>query len=443
MIAALADVAALLLLVVGLAVGIGGGFRVSTRVLRVSVMSPWLPLLMSAAVIAIRHVLAPRPTIAVRVGSWITRLTSLESWRAAWTPFVISRAGVLVVGVLALLTIGIRPDAPALRVSDNDLANLPLRWDAGWYMSVARVGYMWTARDVDRQQNIAFFPAFPMAMRVVGRLFGGSGVAYLYGGLAISHVAFLWALILLYQLARDDLGDPAAASASILLLAWYPFSVFHAAVYTESLFLLACLGAVLGFKRQQWMASILWGALAGLTRPNGCLLALTLATLVVAGVRSARPPGIRSIRIGSLAAVVAPVAGAATYWLFLWQFTGNPFQWSIQHAAWGRTFQGLAPLLTMHAHDVMNAVPALLALVASIPIGMRLGWAYAVFILSSLLPPLMVGGFMSSGRLTATLFPLFIWLGGLTRRSSTAVVLIFAMLQGLMAALFYTWRPPS
>jgi hypothetical protein len=141
--------------------------------------------------------------------------------------------------------------------------------------------------------------------------------------------------------------------------------------------------------------------------------------------------------------VVAPVAGAAIYWLFLWQFTGSPFQWSRQHEAWGRTFQGLPPLITPHADDAMNAVPALLALVASIPIGMRLGWAYAVFIVSSLLPPLMVGGFMSTGRLTATLFPLFIWLGALTRRSPTAVVLIFAMLQGLMAALFYTWRPPA
>jgi len=97
----------------------------------------------------------------------------------------------------------------------------------------------------------------------------------------------------------------------------------------------------------------------------------------------------------------------------------------------------------MHADDVMNAVPALLALVASIPIGMRLGWAYAVFILSNLLPPLMFGGFMSTGRLTATLFPLFIWLGAMTRRATWAVILIFAMLQGLIAVLFYTWRPPS
>ncbi len=440
-----ADIAALALAFVALAVAVGGGFRISAGVVRVSVMSPWLPLLLSAVVTAVRHALMPRPTLASRISDWMTRLTSLECWRASWAPFLISRASVLVVGVLALFTIGIRPDAPPLRVSDSDLVNLPLRWDAGWYMSVARIGYMWTPRDVGRQQNVAFFPAFPIAMRVMGRLFGSSGVAYLYGGLAISHVAFLWALLLLYQLARDDLGDAAAAAAGVTLLASYPFSVFHGAVYTESPFLLAVVGAVLAFKRERWVHACLWGALAGLTRPNGVLLSLTVGALAFSP-RPTRPQGeTRRVPVGGLAAILAPVAGAAIYWLFLWQFTGNPFQWSEQHEAWGRTFQGLEPLLNAHPFDVMNvmnAVPALLAVAASIPIAMRLGWAYSVFILSNLLPPLLVGGFMSTGRLTATLFPLFIWMGSLSRRNTTLVVLTFALLQGLMAALFYTWRGP-
>lgn len=440
-----ADIAVLALTFVALAVAVGGGFRVSAGFVRVSVMSPWLPLLLGAVVTAVRHALMPRPTLASRISDWMTRLTSLECWRASWAPFLISRAGVLVVGVLALFTIGIRPDAPPLRVSDSDLVNLPLRWDAGWYLSVARIGYMWTPRDVGRQQNVAFFPAFPMAMRVMGRLFGSSGVAYLYGGLAISHVAFLWALLLLYQLARDDLGDAPAAAAGVTLLASYPFSVFHGAVYTESLFLLAVIGAVLAFKRERWVHACLWGALAGLTRPNGVLLSLTVAALAFSPRRKGPQGEGRRVPVGGLAAILAPVAGATIYCLFLWQFTGNPFQWSEQHEAWGRTFQGLEPLLNAHPFDVMNvmnAVPALLALAASIPIGMRLGWAYAVFILSNLLPPLVVGGFMSTGRLTATLFPLFIWMGSLSRRNTTLVVLTFALLQGLMAALFYTWRGP-
>ena len=208
------------------------------------------------------------------------------------------------------------------------------------------------------------------------------------------------------------------------------------------MFLLAVIGAVLAFKRERWVHACLWGALAGLTRPNGVLLSLTVAALAFSP-RPKRPQGEgRRVPVGGLAAILAPIAGAAIYWLFLWQFTGNPFQWSEQHEAWGRTF-GLEPLLNVHAYDVMNAVPALLALAASIPIGMRLGWAYAVFILSNLLPPLMVGGFMSTGRLTATLFPLFIWMGSLSRRTPRGRRPDLCVLQGLIAVLFYTWRPPS
>jgi len=64
-----------------------------------------------------------------------------------------------------------------------------------------------------------------------------------------------------------------------------------------------------------------------------------------------------------------------------------------------------------------------------------------VFIVTNLVPPLLLGGVMSTGRFTATLFPLFIWLGLKTRSATLSVALWFAMLQSLAAALFYTWRP--
>jgi hypothetical protein len=49
-----------------------------------------------------------------------------------------------------------------------------------------------------------------------------------------------------------------------------------------------------------------------------------------------RDDAAEEIRIGSdelpslpaAIAIVAPIAGAAIYWLFIWHLTGNPFQWS-------------------------------------------------------------------------------------------------------------------
>jgi hypothetical protein len=150
--------------------------------------------------------------------------------------------------------------------------------------------------------------------------------------------------MLLYQLARDDLGDAPAAAAGVTLLASYPFSVFHAAVYTESMFLLAVVGARAGFQSASvGFHACLWGALAGLTRPNG--------VPVVAGrsrcSRSARASGATQGERGEMSVAdrshsVPPIAGAALYWLFLWQFTGNPFQWSEQHEV-GQDLRARAP----------------------------------------------------------------------------------------------------
>jgi Gpi18-like mannosyltransferase len=93
-----------------------------------------------------------------------------------------------------------------------------MRWDAGWYYRIASVGYHWDPLETG-QQNIAFFPAYPLTMRVVARLFGGSDMAYVFAGIAVSHVAFAWSLLLLYQLARATIGDEDAARGAVLLIA--------------------------------------------------------------------------------------------------------------------------------------------------------------------------------------------------------------------------------
>lgn len=56
--------------------------------------------------------------------------------------------------------------------------------------------------------------------------------------------------------------------------------------------------------------------------------------------------------------------------------------------------------------------------------------------------PLLAGGTLSLGRITSVLFPTFLWLGAVIPASHrSAWLIVFAMLQGLFAAAFFTWRP--
>ncbi len=64
-----------------------------------------------------------------------------------------------------------------------------------------------------------------------------------------------------------------------------------------------------------------------------------------------------------------------------------------------------------------------------------------MLILLTLLPPLLAGGWLSMARLTVTLFPIYIFLADDTREASHRRTGAVALLQGLGASLFFTWRP--
>jgi len=444
-----ADIAAAAVLGLTLAVAVGGGFRVSVGDVRVSVTSPLGPLLVTLLLLVGRHAVYRHPDIVTRYRARLGAAARTAAWQATWPVWAATRVSVLVVGAFAVLTVGYPRGETPTRVSDNEFVNLPMRWDAGWYYGISRVGYEWNLAETG-QQNIAFFPAYPLLTRVAARVLGGDSTAYVVAGVLVSHVAFLWSLLLIYQLARSMLGD-LTASAAVMLTAAYPFAVYHGAMYTESLFLLAIVGAFLEVRRGGWARAAAWGVLAGLTRPNGFLLMVPLAIEAWRCRRLVRAPG-----VAMALAVAAPLAGVALFSLYIATLTGNPLQWSVQQQAWGRTFEGARPVLkvasavTEHGlgayvaanpYEVLNGAAVVLVAALIVPIWRRLGASFALLLLVNLVPPLLLGGTMSMGRLTCTMFPIFLWLAAAAPRHVPTLAAAFAMLQGLVAVLFYTWRP--
>jgi hypothetical protein len=151
-----------------------------------------------------------------------------------------------------------------------------------------------------------------------------------------------------------------------------------------------------------------------------------------------------------------PGIGMMLFTAYLYQLTGTWFAWARSHGAWGRSFQGLAPYsaaweqLSQHSFievisnnpsNAINALGLVFACALIWPTFRRLGLAWGVFVVLTLLGPLLAGGVLSLGRLTSTLFPLFLALAlVLPRRAIPACAAAFAVLQGLVAVLFFTWR---
>ena len=450
-----------LLLLAG-SVALSGGFRVWIGSWRVSVTSPVRVLVAALLLAGIRHWFVRRPALPERLWDGAARLLRSEALRAVWPVAIAGRAGVAAAGLLAVFLVGYPIGEPRFRVSKNELINLPARWDAGWYLTIAQVGYRWHP-DSRGQQNIAFFPAYPMLMRVGGRMLGGSTTQVVLAGVLVWYAAFLGALIYLFKLARAHpaLGSSDRALAAVLLLGSYPFAVFYGALYTEALFLCASVGAFWHMRQQQFWRVAGWGLLAGLTRPNGAFLSMPLALLALTdAIRLETETRSRVYHAArALLASAAPGLGALLFSLFIYQLTGNPFQWAAIQDRWGRTsgvaWQSLAGVfgyigehgfyeyLRAEASTFLNLTAAAFAAVLIWPVTRRLGVAYGALVAINLAVPLALGGAISIGRLTATMFPLFLWLAAaIPERRLGVWVLLFAVGQGLMAVLFYTWRPP-
>jgi len=444
------------------------------------VLSPSIVVYIAVSVQIVRHLMWPRPSAISRLKELRAAVHERPHLATALRAFFMTRPAVFAVAFAALITIGMS-STPGFVLSREPLDNLPARFDAGWYGGIALDGYYWD-HTFQRQRNIAFFPALPLLMRPVGAVLGmyeeGPSrerrmLRALWGAVAISLVAFFWALHYTSRLATDLIGSERAPAAALLLAA-YPFAAYYNAPYTESLFLLASTGACFHFLRREWFAASAWGILVGLTRPNGCFLAIPLAVLALQGSRrslAVAPTGGERAKAEApsatknadrrfdvfvrLTVAGMPGVGMLLFTLYLYHLTGVWFAWAHIQEAWGRSYEGL-PIVTFFTHlgdaswsefiqnnpyNAINALGVLFALVLIYPVFRRVGLAWGVLVLINLLPPLITGGFLSMGRMTSTLFPLFYALAVvIPPRAVPGWAAAFGIGQGLCAALFFTWR---
>jgi hypothetical protein len=450
-----------------------GGPRVRFGDVRVTAESPLRLLAVVLVLLALRTVLWRHPSWWYLAAARVRETLADVGFRRS-LPWVLTvRLVVLFATYVGVVVIGYPDASPPFRASTNEFRNLFGRWDAGWYMGIAEEGYNYWG-NLERQSNVAFFPAYPLAMRTMAALLGarwGSSedprdsfaafqerrlVRLLHAGWLISVYAFTWGLVYLYRLARDLTDSDEAATAAVALAATYPFAFFYGAVGTEGLFLLCATAAVYHFRRRQWAWAALAGFVAGLSRPNGCLLSVPLGLFALDAWRR---DGYRWQTL----AVALPTAACAglgmlAFTVWLHGQTGEWFLWMKAHGAWGRQFRGVHVLAQQrwrdlqglglygytveHAIEILNMAATLFAIGISWPLGRRFGWAWSAFVLVTVLPPLFMGGFLSLGRVTSTMFPMFIYLGWRLRGTALQHALLAGFgLQVALAIMHFTWRP--
>lgn len=349
-------------------------------------------------------------------------------------PLLVTRAALVAVALVAVAWLPLQQErcldcAP----SGTGWLDAFARWDGRWYVSVAEQGY------VDRpgaQSNLAYFPLYPAAMRIVAAPFGGDRAALVAAGLVVAGAALLAALVHLVRLARLDVDAPSARRAGLYLLL-YPTTILLSAAYAESTFLAFAVAAFWYARSGRWPVAGVMSALAALVRPFGVIVAVALAVELAAAHPAARR------RLAPWGWLALGPAALATWAAYLFSVTGRPLAFVDAHTPWsvrpGDALSAIGDLFDARVYGFPWMVATMLALMIGLTLyAWRLRTSYGAYCTLMLAVIVSPGTITSSMRHELLMFPAFVVLGTLGARPWVHRTYLIAggVLSLLLAAMF-------
>lgn len=353
-----------------------------------------------------------------------------STWLRSLCAFLATRLGVWLTGAVAWWSL---PHGRFSGEADGVWAAFQ-RWDAGWYAAIVEHGYSYVP---GQASSVAFFPLYPLVVWLPAQLLGPAA-----GGTLVS-LACLFTAVLVMKKWIQSLGAPwggkARADTAGWLLLLCPVTVFHGAVYSESLYLALTAGVLLQAERGRWAVAGLLATAATLTRSTGLILGVFLVLRWWEERNRSRG---RAPWSGLAWSAAGPLAGLGLYAGYLaWRF-GEPFAFSETQAAWKR---GLTwPWKTLLPEHLKIYPPfyliwflAFLGLaVGLVVIGLRrrLPWSYAAYVTAGVLLFLSSGRLESLPRYLSVLLPLYLIGARLLEEHPSCRQPVFVV-SGLLAAL--------
>lgn len=177
-------------------------------------------------------------------------------------------------------------------------------FDGVYYLKIAKDGY--------QQFEQAFFPLYPLLIKVLTFITKN----YLLSGLIISNFCFIFGLFL-FKKYLEKINQASPWVFVFLLL--FPTSFFFITVYTESLFFVFLVLFFYFFSQKKYLLASIIGFFASLTRINGILLILPFFLLFLKNLKN------KKINPSFLVYSLIVGAGLLTYMAYLLKTTGDPF----------------------------------------------------------------------------------------------------------------------
>ncbi len=313
-------------------------------------------------------------------------LRRLFPWRAVVAPWLLSRVVSVTVMMIAI-------NDP---YRGGKFAQFAQKWDGAYYIGIARSGYG-PVNVTDPRW--AFAPGLAGVVRVLRELGNDEVLLFL-----LNQAVFLIALAGVYRIARRY-GSDRAALLAVWSLALFPASFVFSMSYPSSMFLAASVWAFVFVDDGHDVTAGILAAGAAVLRPNGLIIAMSLAVAV------------KSARRIAVVALPAVLALGAWCW-YCYAQTGDALVFITTKEKW----QEITAFGVIDGKGKWSAVPHLVLALAAIGVVVwqrrRLPVAFLVLTALSLLPSL-VTGMVGLARYTNECFPPFLAAGQVLERWST------------------------
>ncbi|MCU1453250.1 MAG: hypothetical protein JWN46_1396 [Acidimicrobiales bacterium] len=198
-----------------------------------------------------------------------------------------------------------------------------LRWDAAWYLDIARKGYVHSG-SARHLRPLSFFPLLPMLVRALSWVTGSSVET---AAMVLSVVAGAGAAVMIWLLMHR-LAGPTVANRAVVLFCLFPGAFVLSMPYAEPLLVAAGAGALIALADRRWVLAGICAALATAARPNAGPLILACFVAAVVAIRAGREW--RAL----WAPALAPL-GVIGYFAYLAVHTGDALAWfHSEHNGW-------------------------------------------------------------------------------------------------------------
>jgi Gpi18-like mannosyltransferase len=323
--------------------------------------------------------------------------------------------------------------------------------DSGWYLNIAQSWYPkvtsrielgYSHDSVYRQSPWAFFPAYPLLLRMT----------HLSTGMNVHLAGFYWAIIfsllsflLFYQLCREFGVEEKESFYLTLVMMVFPFHYYFSVLYTEGLFFTFLAFGFLSLKYNKYFLFSLITMFLVMTRPNGLFMMIPLGLYYLENKGILEGYKFRVTKIDRIAIIqsLSFLPGFLTffaYCLYQKQMTNEYFAFSIAQVGWYRRF--MFPLLAFFRQGnfptQFNSFYGIAAIIIAVFAWKRFPLSLNMLIWISLILPLCSGSVISLPRFISVIFPLTIFIGSWLYKSRGRNWILTGLF-GLQMITFYFW----